>query len=60
MSGSPILNADGAAIGLISTGNEGLGMKTHSLSDEMIGNRIALCSIRLAYFIFVSYWSKGH
>jgi hypothetical protein len=34
MSGSPILNADGAAIGLISTGNEGFGRNTHpSLMD---------------------------
>jgi hypothetical protein len=34
MSGSPILNADGAAIGVISTGNEGRGNNTHpSLAD---------------------------
>jgi hypothetical protein len=34
MSGSPILNAEGAAIGLLSTGNEGLGNNQHpSLAD---------------------------
>jgi hypothetical protein len=34
MSGSPILNAEGAAIGLISTGNEGYGKNKHpSLMD---------------------------
>jgi hypothetical protein len=34
MSGSPILNGDGAAIGLISTGSEGRGKNFHpSLED---------------------------